>query len=150
VRRVLKWFVLLVLLGSSVVFAIYLWTAGKRADADMKALDDRGVETAEEFLQALRDGHLEEAYRLTSADYRKRTSRKKFDELISQHQELLKEPFKDHKFRVDRTAMSAFGKKVSGEYRAWRKTVTGKQEGATLTILHEDGIVKVDGVTFSQ
>jgi hypothetical protein len=149
-RRFIKFTIAFLLFASAVGFGIYAWGVKDRMQGDLQAFKDRGVEVAEEFLSDLQAEHYDAAYERTSTEYKKRFPEKQFEDFILKRRDVVKEPFKEHRFESMQGSLAVFGKKVTAEYRCWRKLVTGKRQEVVITILRENGELKVDDLSISQ
>jgi hypothetical protein len=144
VRRVIKFFIVFVLFASAAGFAVYAWAVKDRMQADMQVFDDRGADFAKDFLAELQAEHYDRAYEQVSSDYKGRMSERQFEEFARKRQDLLKDPFTTHKFKSMQGSLAVFGKKVTAVYEGSRKTAAGKTEKVLITILRENGELKVD------
>jgi hypothetical protein len=146
-RRVWPTVLVFLFLLSSGVVGFYAWKARDRASTDVAFLDEKGVEACEAFLEDLRASRMESAYRTTTPDFQSRMSQPQFDSYVQKAKDTLAEPFKTYKFKVPPLSFALFGQKVTGEYRATRKQVTGGEEEVFIKVIRDGDQICVDEFT---
>jgi hypothetical protein len=107
---------------------------------------------ANDFLENIRANRLEEAYQSTTESFKKRVSRKGFEELVQKHPEL-KQQDVFPQFDVNQNQSQPPTQPFSGPYR-YRYSVQGKDGKEPLefkiTVAKENGTLKVDQLTVYQ
>jgi hypothetical protein len=107
---------------------------------------------ANDFLENIRANRLEEAYQSTTESFKKRVSRKGFEELVQKHPEL-KQQDVFPQFDVNQNPSQPPTQPFSGPYR-YRYSVQGKDGKEPLefkiTVAKENGTLKVDQLTVYQ